>query len=43
MAGTVKKTITPVREDAEEDIGTLPEGADAAWAQVQAGSGKANH
>ena len=40
MAGTVKKTITPVREDTEEDIGTLLEGTDAAWAQYKQGKGK---
>jgi hypothetical protein len=40
MAGTVKKTVTPVREDTEEDIRTLLEGADAAWAQYKQGQGK---
>jgi hypothetical protein len=40
MAGTVKKTITPVREDTEEDIRTLLEGTDAAWAQYKQGQGK---
>jgi hypothetical protein len=40
MAGTVKKTITPVREDTVEDIRTLLEGTDAAWAQYKQGQGK---
>jgi len=40
MAGTVKKTITPVREETEEEIRTLLEGTDAAWAQYKRGQGK---
>lgn len=39
MAGTVKETILPVREDPEEDIKTLLEGTDAAWAQYKQGHG----
>ena len=40
MAGTVKKTVAPVREDSEEDIRTLLEGTDTAWAQYKQGQGK---
>ncbi len=40
MAGTVKETVMPVRdEEPEEDIKTLLEGTDAAWAQYKKGQG----
>ena len=39
MAGTVKETVMPVREKTKEDIKTLLEGTDAAWAQYKRGQG----
>jgi len=39
MAGTVKETVMPVREEAKEDIKTLLEGTDVAWAQYKRGQG----
>ena len=40
MAGTLKETVMPVRdEEPEEDIKTLLEGTDAAWAQYKKGQG----
>jgi hypothetical protein len=36
MAGTVKETVLPVRDEGpEEDIKTLLEGTDVAWAQYK--------
>jgi len=37
MAGTMKDTVKPVREEPEEDIKALLEGTDAAWAQYKQG------
>jgi hypothetical protein len=39
MAGTVKETVMPAQEETEEDIKTLLEGTDAAWAQYKQGQG----
>jgi len=39
MAGTVKDTILPVHKTPEEDIKTLLEGTDVAWAQYKQGQG----
>jgi hypothetical protein len=39
MAGTVKEPILPVREEPLEEIKTLLEGTDAAWAQYKQGQG----
>jgi hypothetical protein len=35
IASTVKETVMPVREEAKEDIKTLLEGTDVAWAQYK--------
>ena len=35
MAGTVKETVIPDREETEEDIKALLEGTDVAWAQYK--------
>ena len=39
MAGTVKETVTHVREEPEEDIKALLEGTDVAWTQYKQGKG----
>ena len=39
MAGTVKETVMPVREEPEEDIKALLEGTDVAWTQYKQGKG----
>ena len=39
MAGTVKETIMPVREEPKEDIKALLEGTDVAWTQYKQGKG----
>jgi hypothetical protein len=39
MAGTVKETTLPVRDEPEEDIKTLLEGTDTAWEQYKQGRG----
>ena len=39
MAGTMKETVKPVREEPEEDIKALLEGTDAAWTQYKQGKG----
>lgn len=40
MAGIVKETVLPVRdEESEEDIKALLEGTDVAWAQYKQGQG----
>jgi hypothetical protein len=39
MAGTVKETVMPVREEPEEDIKALLVGTDVAWTQYKQGKG----
>ena len=39
MAGTVKETVMPIREEPEEDIKALLEGTDIAWTQYKQGKG----
>ena len=39
MAGIMKEAVAPVREETEEKIRTLLEGAQAAWAQYKQGQG----
>lgn len=39
MAGTMKEDVAPVREETEEEIRTLLEGAKIAWAQYKRGQG----
>jgi len=39
MAGIMKEAVAPVREEAEEEIRTLLDGAQAVWAQYKQGQG----
>ena len=39
MAGIMKEAVAPVREETEEEIKTLLEGTQAAWAQYKQGQG----
>ena len=39
MAGTMKEAVAPVREETEEEIAMILEGAEAAWTQYKRGQG----